>query len=219
MSLIETFFSPDSTSLKICGVTQTSDAEQLIELGVDALGVNFWPHSTRYCAPETAANFLRLAKGQILRVGVFVNADPELPAKLLEQDMLDIVQFHGDETPDYCAPFALENSPFIRAIGVKNKESLNGIEDFGATSLLLDAHAPVVYGGTGKVFDWNHAKAFMGQHPEIPVMLAGGITPANAREAVEAVRPCAIDIASGAESAPGIKDFDKVKALLAACQA
>ncbi|MBK1830875.1 phosphoribosylanthranilate isomerase [Verrucomicrobiaceae bacterium R5-34] len=212
------FFDPTTTSLKICGVTRMEDVSALIDLGVDALGVNFWPHSKRYLAPDSASPLLQHAAGKILRVGVFVNADPELPRSLLAANQIDVAQFHGDESADYCAAFASENLPFIKAIGVKNKDSLANISDYNATAILLDTPAPGVYGGTGETFDWTHAQAFIAQHPEIPVLLAGGITPVNAADAIDQVHPCALDIASGAELSPGIKALDKVQALLAATQ-
>lgn len=202
-----------STSLKICGVTIAKDAERLIELGVDALGVNFWSQSKRYINPEIAASFLKSSKGKIIRVGVFVNAFPDVPRTLLEDDLIDIAQFHGDETPEYCAPFADAKLPFIKAIGVKNKDSLENIAAYRATAILLDTPAPGVYGGTGEKFDWNHAKDFIASNPDTPVLLAGGITPDNAAEAISQVHPAVLDIASGAELSPGIKDFEKVLAL------
>ena len=212
---MRTFLDPAQTSLKICGVTQMADVSAMIELGVHALGVNFWPQSKRYLSPEEARSILTSASGKIVRVGVFVNANPELPKRLLESGQIDIAQFHGDETAQYCAPFAGEGLPFIKAIGVKNKSSLENITDYSATAILLDTPAPGVYGGTGEKFDWTHAQDFISQNPNIPVLLAGGITPANATEAIAQVHPCALDIASGAELSPGIKDIEKVKALLA----
>lgn len=212
---MKTFLDTSHTSLKICGITQMKDLFALLDLGVHALGINFWPQSKRYLSPEDARGILTEASKKILRVGVFVNAEPEIPRKLLESNQIDIAQFHGDETAEYCAPFADEGLPFIKAIGVKNKSSLENITAYGATAILLDTPAPGVYGGTGEKFDWTHAQDFISQNPNIPVLLAGGITPLNATEAIAQVHPCALDIASGAELSPGIKDIEKVKALLA----
>jgi phosphoribosylanthranilate isomerase len=215
MPLLERFLDPANVSLKICGVTTREDAERLVGLGVDALGVNFWPKSKRYLAAENAG-WLRGMAGRILRVGVFVNEDPELPLRLLREGLLDAIQLHGDETPQDAVPYQNAGVPFFKAIGVKTIEDLDRAADFGARAVLLDAHAPGVYGGTGETFDWNSAIDFKSRHPELPVILAGGIVPENAARASEAVRPAALDVASGAELAPGIKDFDKVAALLAA---
>lgn len=212
------FLAPDRPSLKICGVTLAADADKLAELGVDALGANFWPKSKRYLAPELAG-FLRDLDGRILRVGVFVNAGPDLPRQLFDDGLIDVIQLHGDETPADARPFAEAGIPFLKALGVRNVEDLAAARDFHASGLLLDAHAPGIYGGTGQTIDWTLARTFVEQHPDLPLILAGGITAENATAAIEAVRPAALDIASGAESSPGVKDFHKVAALLAACQA
>lgn len=215
MSLLERFLQPTAVSLKICGVTTRQDAELLVALGVDALGVNFWPSSKRHLAPENAG-WLRDLAGGILRVGVFVNQEPALPLRLFREGLLDVVQLHGDETPEDATIYQVSGIPFFKAIGVKTRADLERVAGFGASAVLLDAHAPGVYGGTGETFDWSTAVDFKTQHPALPVILAGGITPDNAALAASSVRPAALDIASGAEISPGIKDFAKVTALLAA---
>ena len=216
---MKSFFDHSLSSLKICGVTRESEADTLIELGVDALGINFWPQSKRYLSPEKATSLLKNCRGKIIRVGVFVNEQAETPLRMLESNLIDIAQFHGDETPEYCSPFADASLPFIKAIGVKNKSSLKDITDYRASAILLDTPAPGIYGGTGETFDWTHARDFIFKHPDIPVLLAGGITPKNAAAAIAEVKPCALDIASGAEISPGIKDFTKVAALLSCTRA
>ncbi len=217
MTLLEQFLDPETPSLKICGVTLPSDADELVSLGVPALGANFWPQSKRYLAPDRA-DFLKDLAGQILRVGVFVNEPAENILAIYNSGLIDLIQLHGDETPADAAPFREAGVPFIKAIGVKTRADLERAADFGALGILLDAHAPGVYGGTGEVFDWNVAIDFKNQHPELPIILAGGIVPENAAHAVATVKPAAIDIASGAESTPGIKDFTKVDALISAIQ-
>lgn len=193
------------------------DARRLIELGVPALGINFWPGSKRYLRPEDAS-FLKDLAGKILRIGVFVNAPPELPIRLFKEGLLDAIQLHGDEKPADAAPFVAAGIPFIKAIGVKTLADLSLAPAFGAQAILLDAHAPGVYGGTGEAFDWKVANAFKAEHPELPILLAGGIIPENASLAATTVRPVALDVASGAEISPGVKDFDKVVRLLEALQ-
>jgi len=217
VTLLEQFLDPETPSLKICGVTLPSDADELVSLGVPALGANFWPQSKRYLAPDRA-DFLKDLAGQILRVGVFVNEPAENILAIYNSGLIDLIQLHGDETPADAAPFREAGVPFIKAIGVKTRADLERAADFGALGILLDAHAPGVYGGTGEVFDWNVAIDFKNQHPELPIILAGGIVPENAAHAVATVKPAAIDIASGAESTPGIKDFTKVDALISAIQ-
>ena len=212
--LLDSFLSSAAPSLKICGVTTVDDANRLTELGVHALGVNFWPESRRYCPPNTARQFLPTLKDRILRVGVFVNADPALPRSLLADDLIDVAQLHGDEDPAYCEAFAEEDLPVFKAIGVTEDSNLASALQCPANGILLDAHAPGVYGGTGRTIDWETVTQFIDHHPSPPVILAGGITPQNAAEALRTTRACALDVASGAESSPGIKDFEKVSALL-----
>lgn len=217
MPLLESFLDPDTVSLKICGVTKREDAEQLAAMGVDALGVNFWPKSKRFLSAEEAG-WLHELHGKILRVGVFVNEPPELPLRLVAEGYLDLVQLHGDEQPEDAAAFREAGVPFIKAIGVKTRADLERAGEFGAEGILLDAHAPGVYGGTGETFDWELASSFRRNHAGTPVILAGGIVPENARLAAMSVRPAALDVASGAELSPGIKDFQKVSAFLTALQ-
>jgi phosphoribosylanthranilate isomerase len=215
MSLLELFLDPSQVSLKICGVTTHDDAASLVTMGVDALGVNFWPKSKRYLSAADASWLVGLA-GKILRVGVFVNEPPALPLRLFREGYLDAIQLHGDETPENAAVFRDAEIPFIKAIGVKTLADLERAPEFGAAAILLDAHAPGIYGGTGEVFDWEVASEFRRRHPQLPVILAGGIVPDNAALAAMCVSPAALDIASGAEISPGIKDFGKVAAFLAA---
>ncbi|MEO5916885.1 MAG: phosphoribosylanthranilate isomerase [Luteolibacter sp.] len=215
MPLLESFLDPSTVSLKICGVRTRDDANQLVMMGVDALGVNFWPKSKRYLAPNDA-EWLKEIAGKILRVGVFVNEPPELPLRLVSEGYLDAVQLHGDEAPEDAAAFRDAGVPFIKAIGVKTMTDLERATEYGAAAILLDAHAPGIYGGTGEVFDWEVASIFRREYAELPIILAGGIVPENAGLAAMSVQPAALDIASGAEISPGIKDFQKVAAFLTA---
>jgi phosphoribosylanthranilate isomerase len=211
------FFSAEQTSLKICGVRTAADAHGLAELGVDALGVNFWPHSKRYLDPQEA-DWLKDLKGKILRVGVFVNQPAELSIRLISEGMIDVVQLHGDETAEDVAFFSKEGISVIKALGVKTEEDIAKAGEFEADAILLDAHAPIVFGGTGETFDWGLAMGFKKQYPSSSLVLAGGITPLNVADAIRMIRPAAIDIASGAELSPGVKDFIKVQQLLEACR-
>lgn len=211
--MLDRFLDPAHCSLKVCGVTMPADADTLANRGVDALGANFWPKSKRYLDPESA-EFLASLEGRILRVGVFVNAGTELPVKLFHSGLIDVAQLHGDEPESAILDLQAQGIPVIRALGIANEDDLQRAADCPADAVLLDAHAPGVYGGTGETIDWNAAARFVARHPETPVILAGGITPENAAEAVKTVRPCALDTASGSESAPGIKNFQKVAAML-----
>jgi phosphoribosylanthranilate isomerase len=209
------FLDPATTSLKICGVTTVADAQMLVTERVDALGVNFWPHSKRFLDPAAAVGLLTATAGRILRVGVFVNADPQLPRDLFAAGLIDLAQFHGDESAAYCAAFAAAKLPFIKALPA-TAEALRDPLSYQPQAVLIDTPAPGSYGGTGHPFDWSLAVDFIQAHPQIPVLLAGGITPENAAAAATTVRPAAIDVASGAESAPGIKSLEKVRQLRAA---
>jgi phosphoribosylanthranilate isomerase len=215
MSLLSRFLDPQFVSLKICGVTTQQDAEKLAALGVAALGINFWPRSKRYFS-EANSPWLKNLAGTILRVGVFVNQPVAEAVQLYEQGLIDVVQLHGDETPADAALLRELEIPWIKAIGVKSLADLSSASDYGATAILLDAHAPGVYGGTGEQLDWEIAQQFRAQQPQIPLILAGGIVPKNAALAAQSVVPAALDVASGGEISPGVKDFAKVAAFLAA---
>lgn len=215
--LLETFFDPASCSLKICGVIRADDAQGLVDRKVHALGVNFWPLSKRFISPDDAAPWLRDVAGKILRVGVFVNARPDYIAEVFRSGIIDAAQLHGDESPGELAELQAMNIPCIKACGIRDAGDLDGLSHFAhADGLLLDTAAPGVYGGTGHAFDWSLAQQAGLLLPTVPLLLAGGITPANAAEAVSQVHPAALDVASGAEVSPGVKDFAKVDALLRA---
>lgn len=209
----EEFFSSESISLKVCGVTNEEDANFLVSMGVPALGVNFWRKSKRYSSPEKAL-FLKKLEGQILRVGVFVNAEKTFVESLYREGLIDIVQLHGDEDNAYCAYFSEKEIPYIRAVGVKNEGSFNKLKLPNCSAILLDAHAPNVYGGTGEVFDWTMISKVKAHFPGLSIILAGGITTENIKEARQLKDIVALDVASGAETSPGEKDFKKVKLLM-----
>jgi len=211
------FLSTEQTSLKICGVRTETDARELVRLGVDAVGFNFWPQSKRYLDPAEGIWMKDLA-GKILRVGVFVNEESDLAFHLIEDGMIDVVQLHGEETPERAREFAESGIPVIKALGVKDEMDIVKAGAFETDAILLDAHAPSVFGGTGETFDWGLALEFGRQFPQIPMVLAGGITAENAASAILQVGPAALDVASGAEVSPGVKDFEKVRCLLAACR-
>lgn len=205
-----------SPLLKVCGITSKADSEMLIAHKVEALGFNFWSQSKRYITPEDAGAFANGLKGKILRVGVFVNETQENVLQLFADDVIDVAQFHGDESIEYCQNFAAHGYPFIKAIGVANADSLDSIGEYGADAILLDAHAPLVYGGTGDTFDWDLANELKRQNPDLAIILAGGITAENAGKAAEQVAPVMLDVASGAEISPGVKDLTKITAIQAA---
>ena len=223
MASASSLFAHQEPSLKICGITSSSEAQRLVDLKVPALGLNFWPKSKRYWSPELALTFSPSLAGVIERVGVFVNNAPELAPQLFDQDVIDIVQLHGDEDDSVLVEFLSKGIPTIRALSLPSPEETSSVithyrqlasEAKTPLALLLDAHAPGLYGGTGETIDWKHAKEFITLATPLPILLAGGITPNNAARALTETEPAGLDIASGAEISPGKKDFVKVEALL-----
>ncbi len=200
------------TKLKICGVTTIKDALDLVELGVDAIGINFYPKSKRYITPQDAKPFLEQINGKIERIGVFVDADITLVKQLITDDLIVVAQLHGNEDDDYCQELADSGMEFISVIRIEANDTQINIPSIIGKSVLLDTHV-AGYGGAGQSFDWNLANDFIKQHPEYKVIIAGGITVENVTEAIS-INPHMIDVASGAETSPGIKNLTKVRTML-----
>jgi phosphoribosylanthranilate isomerase len=198
--------------VKICGVTSASDAEVASAAGADAIGINFWPGSKRYIGSLERARAVAAAAAATGRtvVGVFVNAAADEIARALE--FVHLVQLHGDETPAFAARFA---GRYVRAVRVSGEASLAELSAFTCPWYLLDAAVPG-YGGQGRPFDWSLARRAAAAHK---IVLAGGLTPENVAEAVHAVGPYGVDVASGVESAPGRKDAARVRAFVQAARA
>ncbi|HIJ72302.1 MAG TPA: phosphoribosylanthranilate isomerase [Planctomycetes bacterium] len=193
--------------VKICGLTNLDDAQAAINLGADMLGFNFYPKSPRYISPVKAAEVIKRLPGFISVVGVFVNTDPDQIRKTIRSCQLDWVQFHGDETIQFCQGFISESVRTMKAIRVKTPEDVTKAQTYYTDAILLDAFSSEQYGGTGESFDWN----IIG-HIGKRVFLAGGINPDNASEAVK-LGVYGIDVCSGVEAEPGKKDHDKMKTL------
>ncbi|HEY6874656.1 MAG TPA: phosphoribosylanthranilate isomerase [Geobacteraceae bacterium] len=189
---------------KICGITNGEDALQAVEAGADALGFVFHEKSPRRVSPEQAAAIVKALPPFVQAVGLFVNADLAFVNATLDRCRLDLAQLHGDEPPEYCDQV---NRRVIKAFRIKGIESLDPIKNYRVAGYLLDAWSPAAYGGTGTSFNWEVAKM---AEKYGPVILAGGLTPENVRQAVESVAPYAVDVSSGVESAPGRKDHVKV---------
>ena len=200
----------EHVGVKICGVRTLNDALSACDAGADALGFNFWPHSKRYVDPWELVQWVRDMPDSVERVGVFVNAGSEEGMRLLEEGVVHAAQFHGDETYDYYRKFSPE-SACLKAFTVRDKSSLEAVSGFQATTVLLDAYCPGEYGGSGKSFEWDLGRSFVTGNPETSVVLAGGLSPANVASAISQVRPAAVDVASGVESAPGVKDHSMVR--------
>lgn len=200
--------------VKICGITSLADARVAAEAGADALGFVFYEPSPRYITPEAAADIARQLPPFPLKVGVFVNAPEDLVLSAVRQCRLGLLQFHGDEPPDYCLQFGLMS---MKAFRIETPDSLPRLANYPTDAWLLDACAPDRPGGTGQTFNWDLAvqAVKLGR----PVFLAGGLTPENVAEAVRRVRPYAVDVSTGVEAAPGRKDPDKVRAFIASAKA
>ena len=199
--------------VKICGITNLPDAVVAVEAGADALGFIFYPKSPRYISFENAALITRELPASILKVGVFVNASREDVLAAQQQCQLSVLQFHGEETPEYCAGFTSQTWKAFRVIG---PETLNRLGAYRTTAWLLDAWSPAMPGGTGERFDWD--LAVEAQKGGRPIILAGGLTPENVMSAVQRVRPLGVDVSSGVEMAPGKKDPVKVKVFVSAAK-
>jgi phosphoribosylanthranilate isomerase len=190
--------------VKICGITNAEDALMAVEAGADALGFVFYDKSPRCVAPEKAAEIIKALPPFVTMVGLFVNADPHFVNTTVERCLLDRVQLHGDESPEFCSRIV---RPVVKVFRIKGEASLLPMKDYHVSGYLLDAYSPDAYGGTGMTFNWEIAKTAK-RHG--PIILAGGLTPDNVRQAVEAVKPYAVDVSSGVEAAPGRKDAVKV---------
>jgi phosphoribosylanthranilate isomerase len=190
--------------IKFCGVTRPADAEAAVALGVDAIGLVLAPDSPRFLHLRQAAIIRRRLPPFVQAVALFRNASADEVRRALDELQPDLLQFHGDEGPEHCASFG---RPYLRAVPMRDGADLAGWERrfAGAAALLLDAHGAGEAGGRGRAFDWRTIRASR------PYVLAGGLTPENVGAAVRAVRPYAVDVSSGIEQAPGVKDAAKMR--------
>ena len=202
-----------SVIVKICGITSVADGLAAAEAGADAIGLMFYEKSPRHISPHLAAEIARSLPPYIIKVGVFVNASETAVMRAINECGLNIVQFHGDESPAYCAQFPIMT---IKAFRIRDESSLKPLADYRTDAFLLDAHSPDALGGTGEKFNWD--LAVKAQALGRPIFLAGGLTPENVAEAVHRVHPYAVDVSSGVESAPGKKDLQKVRAFVQAAK-
>ena len=203
-----------SVKIKICGITSVADALVAAEAGADMIGLMFYEPSPRNITLATAVEISRALPPFVLKVGVFVNPDEQLVTRAIAECGLNLLQFHGDETSDFCTQFGVMS---LKALRVRDAESLKPLEKFHTDAFLLDAYSKSGLGGTGEKFNWD--LAVEAQKFGKPIFLAGGLTPENVADAVKQVRPFAVDVSSGVESAPGKKDAAKVRAFIAAVRA
>ena len=196
--------------VKICGITNQQDASAAVALGVDALGFIF-AKSPRQIEPDTARAIINSLPPFVMSVGVFVNEDPAKIREIVGFCGLDMIQFHGDETPEICGEFMPRA---IKAFQLKDESSLEQIKPYygKVRAFLFDTYSNEKRGGTGKAFDWS--LAIKGRVQGVPMILSGGLSPSNIEEAVSTVRPYAVDVNSGVEKSPGIKDHNLMEQLM-----
>ncbi|MBC8097035.1 MAG: phosphoribosylanthranilate isomerase [Akkermansiaceae bacterium] len=202
-----------SVKVKICGITNLADALAATEAGADMLGFMFYDQSPRHITIEDAAKITTRLPPHLLRVGVFVNPAEELVLRAIAECGLNLLQFHGEETPEFCTQFGLMS---MKAFRIRDAESLRALPGYNTDAWLLDAYSAKGLGGTGEKFNWD--LAVEARESGKLVFLAGGLTPENVAEAVRQVQPFAVDVSSGVESAPGKKDHAKVQAFVRAAK-
>ncbi len=197
------------TRIKICGITRVEDALAAANSGVDALGLVFYDKSPRYVTPKQAAQLAAAIPPFVTLVGLFVNPSAEAVQEILQLVPLDVLQFHGEEEPKFCAQF---NRPYLKAVRVKYGVNLVqcAARYKDAQGLLLDAFIEGTHGGTGVSFDWT----LIPHNLPLPVVLSGGLHVNNVADAIKQVRPWAVDVSSGVEAAKGIKDAAKIAAFI-----
>ena len=198
-----------SVTVKICGITSEVDAQAAVDAGADAIGFMFYEDSPRFVTIEQAKTISAALPPHIMRVGVFVNADEAFINRALNECLLNILQFHGDETPEDCGRFPIMT---LKAFRVQGPETLEVMESYSTSGFLLDAYSKDALGGTGETFNWD--LAVQAQKFRRPIFLGGGLTPGNGAESVQKVEPFAVDVSSGVESEPGKKDAVKMKAFV-----
>ena len=200
--------------IKICGITNVDDALAAVEAGADALGFNFYPKSPRYIAPGEARRIIEQLPQEVLCAGVFVNEDADSLQRIVHEAGLGAAQLHGDESPEFCRD--LRGVMRIKALRVGEDFLAEEVTRFGTEAILLDAFTKDAFGGTGRTFDWEVARRARELVPKL--FLAGGLTTENVSEAVRAVRPFAVDVCGGVETAPGRKSQRLVKNFIEAAR-
>jgi phosphoribosylanthranilate isomerase len=209
--------SSSPTRIKFCGLTGLDDAKRAVEAGAWALGVILWPGSPRRCPLPAAERIAGALRRQAEVCGVFVNAPLDEVVAIVEGAGLTMVQLHGDEGPAYASEVARRTgAKVVKARQVRGRADVVAMEPFHTDFHLLDAHADGLRGGTGETWDWGLVRA---RRSKLPLILSGGLTAANVGEAIAQVRPFAVDVASGTEARPGVKDPERLRAFAAAVRA
>jgi phosphoribosylanthranilate isomerase len=198
--------------IKICGITRAQDALAAAELGADAIGVVIYPKSPRAVTVDDLPGITAGLADQVVVVALFVDPEPELVRSVIQTGSVDLLQFHGSESPEFCEQFAM---PYMKAVAVKGDSNLQEVIAPYETArfILLDSYDPIMPGGTGKTFDWHKVER-LSERQQSRLVLAGGLKPDNVRLAIETVRPFGVDVSSGVEASKGIKDIEKMKSFI-----
>ncbi|HCB42738.1 N-(5'-phosphoribosyl)anthranilate isomerase [Halopseudomonas pachastrellae] len=197
------------TRIKICGITREQDALAAAAAGADAIGLVFYAPSPRAVDAAQAARIVAALPPFVTTVGLFVDAEPAAVRAVLAEVPLDLLQFHGEESDDYCRQFG---RPYLKAVRVRSADQLQDVAAQwpGAAGILLDSYKPGVPGGTGEVFDWR----LVPRERDWNLVLAGGLAAGNVRQAIDEMQPWAVDVSGGVEAAKGIKDVAKINAFV-----
>jgi phosphoribosylanthranilate isomerase len=199
--------------VKICGITNVEDALVAAEAGADLLGFVFCEKSPRFVRIEQAASIARQVPPFIIKTGVFVNPNPDLVLRAVSECGLNLLQFHGEEPPDFCLQFGIMS---MKAFRIRDARSLDELQKYATDAWLLDSYSPGKPGGTGETFNWD--LALEAQKAGRPIFLAGGLTHENVGEAIRQARPYGVDVSTGVEEQPGKKDHAKVRAFIRAAR-
>lgn len=210
--------SRDRVRVKICGITNEADALAAIEAGADALGFNLVRQSKRYIDIEAEAGWIDRLPAEICKVAVMANPSWKDALRISRLPFIDGLQLHGNESTEFCRRLAEAGIQFAKALPVADSKSLLGVPEFSTDTLILDSASGGDFGGTGKVFPWKLAREFVDAHPNLNVILAGGLNPQNVPEAIKEVRPSGVDVTTGVEGSPGHKDHGLIRAFLQAAR-
>ncbi len=198
-----------AVKVKICGITNEADAMAAVEAGADALGFVFWAKSPRYTAISQAKEIMRRLPGWLLKTGVFLNPPEDLVRRAIGECGINLLQFHGEESPEFCVGFEVMS---MKAFRVRDRASLDQLERYETDAWLLDAYVEGSPGGSGETFNWELAGD--ARCRKRPMFLAGGLNPENVAQAISLVGPYGVDVSSGVEQSPGKKDHSKVRAFI-----
>ena len=212
----EDLTAPDRVRVKICGITTLADALVAIHCGADALGFNLFAGSKRYVDPRIGHDWMINLPAHVTKVAVLVNPTWEELLRAAALPFIDALQLHGQESPEYCRRVSENGIRFAKAIPIGASGKMGEAPHFFTDTVLLDSSSRRGFGGMGETFDWAVGRQFVTDHPGLQVIVAGGLTPGNVAEAVRTIRPFAVDVTTGVESAPRRKDSARVRDFVAA---